>query len=265
MFRKTLLLLFAAGALQCSGCAMNPVTGEKQLMLISPAQELQIGEKYAPEVAKQLGGPIENTALQNYVKSIGQRVAAVSSKHAPDTKFRYAALNDKSINAMALPGGYVFITKGLLSHLTTSDQLAAILAHETAHVTARHSATAMSQQMGMDLVLSLALSEGSGASTVAQMGSQMIGLSYSRDHEYQADSIGTDYLAAAGFNCYAMVETMEILQQQNKVRQIEYFSTHPAPAKRKVKVQEQIAARAYPTVKSTGGADYRKFVLENLN
>jgi predicted Zn-dependent protease len=168
---------------------------------------------------------------------------------------------------MALPGGYVFITKGLLSEMTTADQLAAVLAHETAHVTARHTAISMSNQIGMDMILSLAVPEGSssGATTITQITSQMIHLGHSREHEYQADSIGTDYLVDAGFSYYAMIETMEILQQQNETRPFEYFSTHPDPAKRKENVQKQIALKAYPAVKQTAPANYRKFVLENLN
>jgi beta-barrel assembly-enhancing protease len=263
MLRKTLLLFAVAGSLQWAGCAVNPVTGKNQLMLMTEAQEQQIGDRYGPEVAKQLGGPIPNTILQNYVSSIGQRAAAASLTHRPDLQFRYAALNDESINAMALPGGYVFITKGLLSHLSTSDQLAAVLAHETAHITTRHSASSMSNQMGMEIVLSLALPEGSQG--VATIGQQIVHMGHSRAHEYEADSIGTDYMVAAGFNCNAMVETMEILQQQNKARPIEYFSTHPDPAKRKEKIQEQIALKGYPDIKRTDPSEYRKFVLENLN
>jgi len=211
MDRTAYLLLALVGSLLCVSCAVNPVTGENQLMLISPAQEQQIGAKYAPAIEEQLGGPIQNQVLQNYVNSIGQRVAAASLTHRPNLRFRYTALNDKSINAMALPGGYVFITKG------------------------------------------------------TQITNQMINLGHSREHEYQADSIGTDYLVDAGFSCYAMIETMEILQQQNKTRPFEYFSTHPDPAKRKENIRRQIASRGYPEVKQTATANYRKFVLENLN
>ncbi len=267
MVRKGSLHLVLAVSLQCASCAVNPVTGENQLMLISEAQEQQIGLKYAPAVAKQLGGPIQNTVLQNYVNSIGQRVAAAGLAHRPNLQFRYIALDDESINAMALPGGYVFITKGLLLKLTTPDQLAAVLAHETAHVTARHTAIAMSNQMGMELILSLAVGEGSsqGAATTAQLTSQIMTLGHSRSHEYQADSIGTDYLVAAGFSYQAMIETMEILQQQNKVRQFEYFSTHPDPAKRLENIRQRIAQKAYPATKQSDPSNYREFVLENLS
>lgn len=267
MVKTVSLLLALVGSLLCTSCTVNPVTGENQLMLISPAQEQQIGAQYAPEIEKQLGGPIQNSVLQNYINSIGQRVATATLKHRPDLQFRYTALDHESINAMALPGGHVFITKGLLSKMTTTDQLAAVLAHESAHVTIRHTAISMSNQIGMDMVLSMAVPEGSSgsATTIAQITNQMIHLGHSREHEYQADSVGTDYLVNAGFSCYAMIETMEILQQQNKTRPFEYFSTHPDPVKRKEKVQKQIALKGYPAVKQTDPANYRKFVLENLN
>jgi predicted Zn-dependent protease len=106
MLKKQLIILIALVCLFSAGCATNPVTGENQLMLISEAQELQIGWQYAPEVEKQLGGRIENWQLQNYVNNVGQRIARVS--HMPRLEFRYTVLNHDSINAMALPGGYVF-------------------------------------------------------------------------------------------------------------------------------------------------------------
>lgn len=112
----------------CTGCAINPVTGEEQLMLISEQQDIEIGRKFAPEVEKQMGGRIANESLQNYVDSVGQRIARVS--HKPDLEYHFSAVEDKSINAMALPGGYVFITRGMLEKLMTEAQLAGILAHE---------------------------------------------------------------------------------------------------------------------------------------
>jgi predicted Zn-dependent protease len=255
----SILLLFC---FLYSGCAVNPATGQKQLMLVSPNQELEMGKQYAPEIEKQLKGRIENPALQNYINTVGQRIARIS--HLPGTQFTYTAVNDESINAMALPGGYVFITKGMLEKLNSEAQLAGILAHETAHVTARHSAQAMTTQIGMDLALSAASKQTSaGAAQMASIGSQLISLRYSRGHENQADSIGMDYLVKAGYSPYAMIETMEILERESKSRSIEFFSTHPNPDNRKENLQAQIADHNYPSGR-TGENDYRNFVLNNL-
>jgi len=264
MLKKQLIILIALVCLLSAGCAINPVTGENQLILVSEAQELQIGRQYAPEVEKQLGGRIENWQLQNYVNSVGQKISGVS--HMPSLEFRYTALNHDSINAMALPGGYVFITRGMLEQLSSEAQLAAVLAHETAHVTARHSAQAMSTQIGMDLALSVAGQKASrGAIDVARIGSQLIGLRYSREHEMEADAFGLDYMVRAGYDPAAMIEVIEMLEGQNRVRPIEFFSTHPNPANRKENVQRRMSANVYPANLRTGDADYTKFVLQNLN
>ncbi|MCK5171745.1 MAG: M48 family metalloprotease, partial [Planctomycetes bacterium] len=164
MLKKTLLVLFLFGVLLPGGCATNPVTGKNELMLVSSAQELQIGTQYAPEVEKQMEGRIANRTIQNYVSGVGQSIAAVS--HMPDLDFQYIAVNHESVNAMALPGGHIFITRGMLENLTTEAQLASILAHETVHVTARHSAAAMSRQIGIDLILSAATNEKTPAGVV---------------------------------------------------------------------------------------------------
>jgi predicted Zn-dependent protease len=245
-----------------TGCAVNPATGQKQIMLVSPNQELEMGKQYAPEVEKQLGGRIDNPALQNYIDGIGQRIARLS--HLPDAQFRYVAVDDKMINAMALPGGYIFITRGMLEKLNSEAQLASILAHETAHVTARHSAQAMTTQIGMDLALSVASEHSSaGAAQMANIGSQLIGLKYSRSHEHQADSIGMDYMVKAGYSPYAVIETMEILERESKSKSIGFLSTHPNPGNRKENLQAHIADHNYPTGK-TGESAYRQFVLNNL-
>jgi len=249
-----------------SGCAVNPVTGEKQLMLVSEDWELQVGRQYSPEVEKQLGGRIENWQLQNYVNNVGQKIAAVS--HRPDLEFHYTALNHESVNAMALPGGYVFITRGMLEKLTSEAQLAGVLAHETAHVTARHAAAAVSSQMGIDLALSAAGRKTSGsAMEIARLGSGLIGLHYSREQEMQADTYGLDYMVKAGYSPYAMIETIEMLQRQNEMRPIEFFSSHPDPANRKTSITsilEHMSTNVYLPNLNTGEAEYDKFVLANL-
>jgi predicted Zn-dependent protease len=154
----------------------------------------------------------------------------------------------------------------MLEQLSSEAQLAAVLAHETAHVTARHSAQAMSTQIGMDLALSVAGQKASrGAMGIASIGSQLLSLNYSREQEMEADTFGLDYMTRASYDPAAMIEVIEMLERQNEVRPIEFFSSHPNPANRKDNVQKQMSTNIYPTDLRTGDADYAKLVLQNLN
>ena len=226
-----------------AGCAVNPITGQEELMLIGKNQDLEIGRKYAPEIEKQMGGSIKNEALQNYINTVGQKIAAVS--HRMGWEYHFAALEHDSLNAFALPGGYVFITKGMLKELQTEAQLAAILGHEVGHIVARDTAALMSRQIGMNLLLTAAASQTSsqGAITAAQLATQIIGLKFSREDERDADLAGLGYMVRAGYDPYGMVETMQMLERKNTIRPIEFFSTHPSPANRMTYLRARIQAR----------------------
>jgi len=269
MFGKISLMLPAvltcASALMCPGCATNPITGKQQFMLISPQQDIEIGRQYAPEVEKQMGGKIPDPALQQYIDTVGRNVARVS--HTPDLDYHFVAVNDKSVNAVALPGGYVFITRGMLENLQTEAQLAAILAHETVHIVARHSSEAMSRQIGFEILLSAVMDEQTSQTlqTVAGLSRQLIELGYSRDQEQQADLGGIEYMVRAGYAPYAMVETMQMLQNQHKVRPIVFLSTHPSPENRIAYLEEKIATAYYgSTALRVAREEYQNNVLTCL-
>jgi len=240
MKKKLRWFVLALSLCFCAGCAVNPITGEEELMLIPEQQDFAIGRKYAPQVEKQMGGRIPNANLQKYVDGIGQKLARVS--HRPDWEYHFVALNDKSINAFALPGGYIFITKGMLKKLTTEAQLAAILSHETTHVVARHSSAAMSREIGIGLLLSAVTSEKTPRSTLiaTNLTRQILNLRYSRKDEHEADLGGLEYMVRAGYNPYGMVETMQMLQNQQKLRPIEFLSSHPSPQNRIEYLTEEI-------------------------
>ena len=239
------LRLLTIGLLLClgAGCAVNPITGEEELMFLPEEQDFAIGKKYAPELEKQMGGRINSGSLQNYVDTVGQKIARVS--HRKSWEYHFVALNDDSVNAFALPGGYIFVTKGMLKQLTTESQLAAILAHETAHVVARDTAVLMSREIGIGILLSAVTSESTSRSvtTAANLTRQILGLRFSRKDERDADLAGLGYMARAGYNPHGMVETMQMLQNQQQVRPIEFFSTHPAPENRMVYLKARIEAR----------------------
>jgi predicted Zn-dependent protease len=140
--RSLLTAAVCAGALALPGCATNPVTGKTDVVTMSAAQEAEIGRKMHPQILQQYGR-YEDEALQAYVNDVGQRIAKVS--HLPNLQFTFTVLDSPEINAFALPGGYVYITRGIMAYLNSEAQLVAVLGHEVGHVTARH---AVRQQTG---------------------------------------------------------------------------------------------------------------------
>ena len=260
------LWIFAATISLVAGCTTNPITGKTELMLLSEDQDIEIGRQYAPEIEKQMGGKIPDQALQNYINIVGQKIARVS--HNQSFKYQFAALHDKSVNAFALPGGYIFITKGMLQNLQTEAQLAGILAHEIVHVVARDVANAMSTQIGIDLLLSAVKSEETSqtALTVAQLGTQIMSLRFSRTDEKEADLGGLDYIFAAGYNPYGLVESMEMLAAQSQERPIEFLSTHPAPEDRSAYLKQSIMTKQFSLANTKiGKEEYKTTVLSRLN
>jgi len=266
MHKNLVLLISGLIFCLCTGCAINPVTGEEELMLFPEEQDIAIGRKYAPEVEKQMGGRIANEGLQNYVDSVGQRIARVC--HKPHLEYHFVALEDKSVNALALPGGYVFVTRGMLKELTSEAQLAAILAHEIVHVVARDTSNVMSNQIGIDLLLSAVLSDKTprGVLTAADLTRQILSFQYSREDEETADLAGLDYMVLAGYNPYGMVETMQMLQSRHEVRPIEFFSTHPSPKNRMIYLTQRIQTKYYSLAGlRIGREDYHRAVSQQLN
>lgn len=282
MHKNLVLLISGLIFCLCTGCAINPVTGEEELMLFPEERDIAIGRKYAPEVEKQMGGRIANEGLQNYVDSVGQRIAREvnallkhheqDSKdhaiHRSDMKYHFVVVNDKSVNALALPGGYLFITKGMLKELTSEAQLAGILAHEIVHVVARDTSNVMSNQIGIDILLSAMLSDKTprGVLTAADLTRQILSFQYSREDEETADLAGLDYMVWAGYNPYGMVETMQMLQSRQKIRPIEFFSTHPSPQNRVEYLTQRIQTKYYNLAGlKVGKEDYHRAVSQQLS
>jgi len=268
MVKKLKFLVLSFAFCFAAGCATNPITGEEQLMFISEDQDVQIGREYAPEVEKQLGGRIRDEALQNYVDTVGQRIVRIS--HRSNWQYHFTVVNHSMVNAMALPGGYIFVTKGMLEKITTEAQLAALLAHETVHVVARHSAAAMSQQIGMSMLVqglgvSGAMPNSEAAYRLTQLTWQLIGLKYSRENEREADLYGMDYMVQAGYNPSGAVELMQMLQQQDQFKPVEFLSSHPSPENRILYLRSRAQTR-YPNVANLKIAkeDYQKNILDRL-
>jgi predicted Zn-dependent protease len=262
---KFWLLILSLSLCFCFGCAINPITGEEEFMLFPEQKDVVIGKKYAPEAEKQMGGRISNESIQSYIDNVGQRVARVS--HRPDLEYHFVAVEHESINAIALPGGYIFITKGLLQKLTNEAQLGGILSHEVAHIVARDSSVAISREIGIGILLAAAVTQDapSDVLTAADITRQILSLQYSRKDEQEADLAGLDYMVQAGYDPYGMIETMKMLQDEQKVKPIEFFSTHPLPKNRIEYLTRKIEAK-YSDFKGLkiGSEDFHRAILEDL-
>jgi len=221
---------------------VNPVTGEKQHIALTAEQEVALGLESAPEMARQMGGEADpSDPKARLVDTVGRRVVQNSDAARSPYRFDFHLLRDpKTLNAFALPGGQVFITYGLLTKLEDDAQLAGVLGHEIGHVVNRHGAEHMATgQLGQLLTMAAGVAatdeEGRGqrAAMVAAMINQMVQLKYSRGDELEADRVGMDYMAQAGYDPGAMLGVMRILADASRGgRAPELLSTHPYPEER---------------------------------
>jgi len=233
---------------------VNPVTGEKQHISLTTDQEIALGLQAAPEMAAEMGGEVATTDPQSQVvKSIGQKVWQNSDAHRSPYQFAFHLLADsKTINAFALPGGQVFITRGLLDKLENEAQLAGVLGHEIGHVINRHAAEHMAKgQLGQLLAGAAGVAttdnrRGMSGAIVAQAVNQMTQLKFSRNDESEADDFGLKYMTQSGFDPRAMLGVMQILQDASRGnRQPEFLATHPHPEARLEKIKSFLA-KTYP-------------------
>ena len=222
-----------------NGCATNPVSGGSDFVLMSEEQEIALGRKYSAEIIKDM--PLyEDPVLAKRVQETGEQVAANS--HRPELIYRFAVLDSTDVNAFALPGGYIYITRGLLAYLNTEAELAAVLGHEIGHVTARHSVRQHSTATAAGLVAAVlgAASGIQGADTLANLAGTAIVRGYGREHELEADRLGAEYLAKSGYDPDAMLEIIGILKHQEEFEKLRaekedrepktyhgLFSSHP--------------------------------------
>jgi hypothetical protein len=212
--------------------------------MFSPQQDAEIGQQHSQEAERQLP-MLNDSRLDNYVNSVGQRLVP----HVPGNQFRYRfkVVNDKSINAFALPGGYVYINRGILEAADNESQLAGVIAHEISHVALRHGTNQASKAYVAQMPLAILggiLGNSSTAAALAQLGVgftlNSILLKYSRDAESQADILGTQILYDAGYDPRAMGEFFQKLQSEGGSRPIEFFSNHPNPDNRMARVNNEV-------------------------
>ncbi len=242
--RSTLIILGLLGLLLwTASCAVNPVSGQRELMLVSESEEIQLGGQTDADVVRQFG-IYDDQELNAYVKDLGQRIGKVS--HRPQLGYHVKVLDVSVVNAFAVPGGYVYFTRGILATLNSEAELAGVMGHEIGHITARHSAQQMSRaqlaQVGMAMG-SIVSPEFRALSELAGMGVQMLFLKFSRDNERQADDLGVEYASKVGYDSSQMANFFETLDRMqphaDRSGLPSWFSTHPNPEDRERVVRER--------------------------
>ncbi|MFO7542709.1 MAG: M48 family metalloprotease [Thiobacillus sp.] len=213
-FRRIAVIVLGAVAL--THCAQNPVTGDKNFVLMSEEQEIQMGAQAHKDVLKEYAA-LENPALQAYVNEVGQALAAKS--HRPNLKWHFTVVDSPDVNAFALPGGYVYITRGIMAYLNSEAELAGVVGHEIGHVTARHGVRQQSASTaaGLGAILGSILVPGMGnqaGASLLQTLAQAWTAGYGREHELESDRLGAEYLAKTGYNPQAMIEVIGVLKDQ---------------------------------------------------
>ena len=205
-----LLISFSLLSLVIS-CSVNPVTGERDFVLMSEDAELEMGRKYYSQIL-QSQTLYQDPKIQSYVQSIGDSLAELS--HRSDLIYRFTVLDSPDVNAFALPGGYIFINRGLMVYLSSEEELAAVLGHEIGHVTARHSVRQISQAQVLSIIsYAVAREAGSAAGDLANIASGALVAGYGRDMELQADSLGAEYMAKQGYSALGMIDTISVLKE----------------------------------------------------
>lgn len=233
----TLLLLLIS-------CARNPVTGKKQVALISEKQEIAMGQEADPQIIAEFG-LYPDSLLQQFIAEKGNQMAAIS--HRPNIKWTFRVLDSDVINAFAVPGGYVYFTRGILAHMNNEAQFAGVLGHEIGHVTARHSVSQQTKQVlsqiGLIAVI-VAKPELARFAETASQGLQLLYLKNSRDAERESDGLGVEYSSKVGYDAKEMAKFFQTLEREmNKAtggqRLPDFLSTHPNPGDRYVTVTKQ--------------------------
>lgn len=224
-----------------SGCAVNPVTGENQFMMVSKEQEIQVDQSQSPHQFSADYGVCNDSNINNYISRVGKKLA--SNTHRLDMPYSFKCVNATYINAYAFPGGSIAVTRGILLKLDNEAELAALLGHELGHVNARHSAQQMSKGSLTSLLvggLSMAVgtkseSYGKIAQQLGMLGQGMLLSYYSRDNEREADALGNEYMVKAGYSSKGFVGLMHMLNSMHEQKASAtsiLFSTHPMSSER---------------------------------
>ncbi len=248
-------MLPLTGLLLVSGCAVNPATGQRQFSLISESREIAMGREADRSISVSLG-LYGSEELQEFVRGLGNELAQVSER--PRLPWSFKVVDDPTVNAFALPGGFIYVTRGILAHLNSEAELAGVLGHEIGHVTARHSVSQMSRQQLQQIGLGVGMAVSSDLRRVGDVlagGLQLLDLKYSRGDESQSDELGMRYMTRAGYDPNALKGVFQTLGlvSGGSGRVPEWRATHPEPENREAKITELIAAT---------GEDYSRYRVD---
>lgn len=250
--RALILILAAVAAFPLAGCTKNAATGRSQLVFMSREREIALGEESKAQLTASYGGMYASAGAQDYVTEIGSRLAELTEADNPSLPWEFTLLDSDVVNAFALPGGKVFVSRGLVSRLANEAELACVLGHEVGHVTAEHVDERISRQM---LVTVGAVAAGVAAQesddewvrraapVVVGVGATGYLLKFGRDQELEADQLGMRYAARAGYNPAGLIGVLEVLKEEaggGGGALDELFSTHPDPDRRLARARERL-------------------------
>ncbi len=227
-----------------AGCMTNPTTGDRQFNLMSMDQEIQMGREADAQITQSMG-LYPDESLQDYVSGIG--LAMGTDSEWSDLPWTFRVVDEETVNAFALPGGHIYVTRGILAHFNSEAQLAGVLGHEIGHVTARHASTRISKMQVAQLGVGLAVAldpELQRIAPLAGAATQLLFLSFSRTDENESDELGVRYMADAGYDPVALIGVMEMLGRISDTgdgaRLPQWQATHPYPENRRENIREHI-------------------------
>ena len=238
MKRLDILAIFSflAAILMLPSCAINPVTGSRQLMLMSEEEEVKLGSEYDPKVMDTFG-EYKDEQLLALIEEKGNEMGLIS--HRPKLKYHFRILDSPVINAFAVPGGYIYLTRGILAQFNNEAEMLGVLGHEIGHITARHSVSQQSKQQVSQLLLlggMIASKKIQKYGEYAMQSMQLLFLSFSRENEREADQLGVEYTSKIGYDASKMADFYQVLIKMNLASDHSgiptFLSTHPDPGDR---------------------------------
>lgn len=253
-----------------TGCAINPITGQQELALISEVQEINLGKQAMPIALQEFNGEFKDPNLKHYLREVGFRLAQVS--HRPHLPYHFGVVNSSEINAFALPGGAVFITRGFLVKLQNEAQLAAVFGHEIGHITARHAVQQLQTNMLFQNIIAIAGSatQGTSAEALISLGkvtSNLLQLRFSREDEKQADLLGLRYSFSTGYNPWGVYEILQLLAEQEKDRTgtaLPFLRSHLQTQDRMSLVHQELTQNYPNSYNNPALAFNREVFLQNI-
>lgn len=246
-FKIILFVLLSFSLISCIA-EIDPISGKKTYTLLSTQQEIEIGQKVVPSAINETDGLYPDREVQNYIKQLGTKIATVTPRKV---NYQFYVVNSSDINAFALPGGPIFLTRGIILKMENESELIGVLAHELGHINARHHAKFLEKTYGMSIlvgILGIALQGSEYASAVmslAQVSAGLLQLKFSRDQENEADALGVRFTYQSGYDPRGLLTMFEKFKSLERGINVEWLSTHPLPDTR-IKNVQQMIAQQYP-------------------